>query len=99
MEWTSSKGRITHYKSYSSMEEAQTEWLRYWGMIYVGDVPANVDNNVPEQAHHAEEAVDVVVVEGGVVMRPKGSHLLTWVVIVTFFLTLAVLIVSSVLAL
>ncbi|KAJ1434571.1 Ribosomal protein L9/RNase H1, N-terminal [Sesbania bispinosa] len=87
------------FRSYSLMEEAQTEWLRYWGVVYVGDVPANVDNNVPEQVDLGEEPVDVVVVEGGVVMRPKASHLLTWVVIVTFFLTLAMLIVSSVLAL
>ncbi|KAJ1375424.1 Ribosomal protein L9/RNase H1, N-terminal [Sesbania bispinosa] len=87
------------FKSYSSLEEAKTEWLRYWGMFYVGDVPPEGQQDDPPQEANSEEAVEVLVVEGGIVSRPPRSHMLTWVLLVTFFLTLALLIVSSVIAL
>ncbi|KAJ1426519.1 Ribosomal protein L9/RNase H1, N-terminal [Sesbania bispinosa] len=53
------------FRSYSSLEEAETEWLHYWGMLYVGDVPplAHNDNLVAEDVDEAP--VEVVRVEWG----------------------------------
>ncbi|KAJ1396667.1 Ribosomal protein L9/RNase H1, N-terminal [Sesbania bispinosa] len=61
------------FRSYSSLEEAETGWLRYWGMLYVGDVAplAHDDNPVAEEVDEAP--VEMVRVEGGIVRHPKRS--------------------------
>ncbi|KAJ1428170.1 Ribosomal protein L9/RNase H1, N-terminal [Sesbania bispinosa] len=110
------------FRAYSTREEAESAWMRYWAQLYVGDVPniVNHDNNVIREANHENEG-DMVIPEADYAnmnedpvvpvtatmttttanMAPHGflPSILTFVLVVLGLLTVAMIIMTSILVL